>query len=62
MYVALIMSKSIQVHCQTATMNMIVPQVLPIMTNLVLWVAAQLAHQKSWRTTSVWRAFLLDQS
>ena len=24
-------------HCQTATMNMIVPQVLPIMTNLVLW-------------------------
>ena len=55
----LIMSKSIQVHCQTATMNMIVP---PIMTNLVLWVAAQLAHQRSWRTTSVWRAFLLDQS
>ena len=39
MYAGLIMSKSIQVHCQTATMNMIVPQVLPIMTNLVLWVA-----------------------
>ena len=47
MYAGLIMSKSIQVHCQRATMNMIVPQVLPIMTNLVLWVAAQLAHQRT---------------